>query len=177
MLGRMTWTAPQITRQSTPSVAGERQMLEAWLDFHRQTLLSMCSGLTAEQLRQRSAPPSTLSLLGLVRHLTDVERGWFRRRIAGEDIGFLYSSEADPDGEFDNVGGADAEQDFAAYLAEVELARQAAADRELDGTFFHERRKVVMSVRWVYLHMIEEYARHNGHADLLRERTDGATGY
>jgi uncharacterized damage-inducible protein DinB len=177
MLGRMTWTAPQITRQSTPSVAGERQMLEAWLDFHRQTLLSMCGGLTAEQLRQRSAPPSTLSLLGLVRHMTDVERGWFRRRIAGEDIGFLYSSEADPDGEFDNVEGADAEQDFAAYLAEVELARQAAADRELDGTFFHERRKVVMSVRWVYLHMIEEYARHNGHADLLRQRIDGVTGF
>jgi uncharacterized damage-inducible protein DinB len=171
----MTWTAPQITRQSTPSVAGERQMLEAWLDFHRQTLLSMCGGLTAEQLRQHSAPPSTLSLLGLVRHMTDVERGWFRRRIAGQDIGFLYSSEADPDGEFDNVGGADAEQDFAAYRAEVELARQAAADRELDGTFFHERRKVVMSVRWVYLHMIEEYARHNGHADLLRQRIDGAT--
>jgi uncharacterized damage-inducible protein DinB len=176
MLGRMTWTAPQITRPSTPSVAGERQMLEAWLDFHRQTLLSKCSGLTAEQLRQRSAPPSSLSLLGLVRHMTDVERGWFRRRIAGEDVDFSYSSEADPDGEFDNVEGADAERDFAAYLEEVELAHRAAAGRELDGTFFHERRKVVMSVRWVYLHMIEEYARHNGHADLLRERIDGATG-
>ena len=91
-------------------------MLESWLDFHRQTLLSMCSGLTAEQLRQRSAPPSTLSLLGLVRHMTDVERAWFRRRIAGEDIAFRYASEADPDGEFDNVESADAEQDFAAYL-------------------------------------------------------------
>jgi uncharacterized damage-inducible protein DinB len=165
MLGRMTWTAPQIPRQSTPTIAGERQMLEAWLDFHRQTLLSKCSGLTAEQLRQRPAPPSTMSLLGLVRHMADVERGWFRRRIAGEDIDFLYSSEADPDGEFDNVEGA-----------EVELARQAAADRGLDGTFYHERLEVVMSVRWVYLHMIEEYARHNGHADLLRERVDGTTG-
>jgi uncharacterized damage-inducible protein DinB len=176
MLGRMTWTAPQIPRQSTPDVAGERQMLEAWLDFHRQTLLSKCSGLTAEQLRQRSAPPSTMSLLGLVRHMADVERGWFRRRIAGEDISFLYSSEADPDGEFDNVEDADAERDFAAYREEVELARRAVAGRELDGTFYHERREVMMSVRWVYLHMIEEYARHNGHADLLRERTDGATG-
>ena len=171
----MTWTAPQIPRQSTPTIAGERRLLEAWLDFHRQMLLSKCSGLTAEQLRQRPAPPSTMSLLGLVRHMTDVERGWFRRRIAGEDIGFLYSSEADPDGEFDNVQGADAEQDFAAYLAEVELARQVAAGRELDGTFYHERLEVVMSVRWVYLHMIEEYARHNGHADLLRERTDSGT--
>ena len=151
-------------------------MLEAWLDFHRQTLLSMCSGLTAEQLRQRPAPPSTLSLLGLVRHMTDVERGWFRRRIAGEDVGFLYSSETDSDGEFDDAGDADADRDLAAYREEVELARRAAAGRELNGTFFHERRKVVMNVRWVYLHMIEEYARHNGHADILRERLDGVTG-
>jgi hypothetical protein len=176
MLGRMAWTAPQITRQSTVPLAGERQLLEAWLDIHRQTLLGTCSGLTADELRQRSAPPSTMSLLGLVRHMTDVERGWFRRRIAGEDIGFLYSSEADPDGEFDNVGGADAEQDFAAYLAEVELARQAAAGRGLDETFYHPRHQADMSVRWVYLHMIEEYARHNGHAGLLRERIDGTTG-
>jgi uncharacterized damage-inducible protein DinB len=173
----MTWTAPPIPRQSTPTIAGERQMLEARLDFHRQTLLSKCSGLTAEQLRQRPAPPSTMSLLGLVRHMADVERGWFRRRIAGEDIDFLHSSEADPDGEFDNVEGADAERDFAAYREELELARQAAAGRELDGTFYHERLEVVMSVRWVYLHMIEEYARHNGHADLLRERTDSGTGF
>jgi uncharacterized damage-inducible protein DinB len=176
MLGRMTWTAPPITRQRTPFVTGERQLLEAWLDFHRQTLLGKCSGLTAEQLRQRSAPPSTMSLLGLVRHMADVERGWFRRRIAGEDIGFLYSSEADPDGEFDNVEDANAEHDFAAYSREVELARRAAAGRELDETFHHQRLDVEMSVRWVYLHMIEEYARHNGHADLLRERIDGATG-
>jgi uncharacterized damage-inducible protein DinB len=152
-------------------------MLEAWLDFHRQTLLGKCGGLSAGQLRQRSAPPSTLSLLGLVRHMADVERSWFRRRVAGEDLTPLYFSEADPDGEFDNVEDADAEQDLAAYLREVELARQAAAGRELDDTFYHVRREVTMSVRWVYLHMIEEYARHNGHADLLRERIDGATGY
>jgi uncharacterized damage-inducible protein DinB len=177
MLGLMTWTAPQIPRQSAPTVDGELKMMEAWLEFHRQTLLSTCSGLTAEQLRQRPAPPSTMSLLGLVRHMTDVERGWFRRRIAGEDIGFRYSSEADPDGEFDNVEDADAERDFAAYREEVELARSVAAGRELDETFYHERREVVMSVRWVYLHMIEEYARHNGHADLLRDRTDSATRF
>ena len=155
MLGRMTWTAPQIPRPGTPAISGERQLLEDWLDFHRRMLLSRCSGLTAEQLRQRSAPPSTMSLLGLIRHMTDVERGWFRRRIAGEDIAFLYASEAVPDGEFDNVESADAEQDFAAYLAEVELAREAAAGRELDETFYHTRHKADMSVRWVYLHMIE----------------------
>jgi len=172
----MPWTAPQISRQDVPYVSGERQMLEAWLDFHRQTLLAKCSGLTASQLRRRAAEPSSMSLLGLVRHMAEVERGWFRRRVAGEDVGFLYSSEADPDGEFDHVDTADAEQDFAAYLREIDLARQAAAGRELDETFFHSRRRAQMSVRWVYLHMIEEYARHNGHADLLRERIDGATG-
>jgi len=174
--GHMPWIAPQVTRQNTPYVAGERQMLEAWLDFHRQTLLAKCSGLTAGQLRQRAAPPSTLSLLGLVRHMAEVERGWFRRSVAGEDAGFLYSSEADPDGEFDHVDTADAEQDFATYLREIDLARQAAAGRELDETFFHPRRRARLSVRWVYVHMLEEYARHNGHADLLRERIDGATG-
>jgi len=151
-------------------------MLEAWLDFHRQTLLSKCSGLTAEQLRQRTVEPSSLSLLGLVRHMAEVERGWFRRRVAGEDAGFLYSSEADPDGEFDHAGAADAEQDFATFMREIELAREAARGRALDETFFHSHRSTEMNLRWVYIHMIEEYARHNGHADLLRERLDGATG-
>ena len=93
-------------------------MLEAWLDFHRQTLLMKCSGLTAEQLRRRAAPPSSLSLLGLVRHMAEVERAWFRRRVAGEDVAYLYSSEADPDGEFDHVDTADPDEDFATYLAE-----------------------------------------------------------
>ena len=172
----MPWTAPQITRQNVHYIAGERQMLEAWLDFHRQTLLGKCSGLTAAQLRERAAPPSGLSLLGLIRHMAEVERGWFRRRVAGEDAGYLYSSETDPDGEFDHVDTADAEQDFATYLREIDLARQAAARRELDETFFHSHRRAQISVRWVYVHMIEEYARHNGHADLLRERIDGATG-
>jgi uncharacterized damage-inducible protein DinB len=172
----MTWTAPQITRESAPYIAGERQMLEAWLDFHRQTLLHKCGGLTAEQLRERAAPPSKLSLLGLVRHMTEVERGWFRRRVAGEDVSFQYSSESDPDGEFDHVDDADAEQDLAAYAREIELARQAAIGHGLDETFYHSHRDAQVTVRWVYVHMIEEYARHNGHADLLRERIDGATG-
>ena len=172
----MTWTAPQITRESAPYIAGERQMLEAWLDFHRQTLLLKCSGLTASQLRERAAPPSKLSLLGLVRHMTEVERGWFRLRIGGEDVRFQYSSESDPDGEFDHVDSADVEHDLAAYVREIDLARQAVAGRGLDETFYHSYRDAEVTVRWVYVHMVEEYARHNGHADLLRERIDGATG-
>jgi len=151
-------------------------MLEAWLDFHRQTLLIKCSGLTPEQVRRRAAPPSSLSLLGLIRHMAEVERGWFRRRVAGEEVGYLYSSEADPDGEFDHVDTADTDKDFATYLAEIDLAREAAAGHDLDETFYHSHRRAEISVRWVYCHMVEEYARHNGHADLLRERIDGATG-
>jgi uncharacterized damage-inducible protein DinB len=172
----MSWTAPPTTRQPAPYAADERQMLEGWLDFHRQTLLKKCSGLTEEQLRQRAVPPSSMSLLRLVRHMTEVERSWFRRRVDGQDIAFLYCSEADPDGDFDRVDTAGAEQDFAAYQDEIELVRPATEAHELDETFFHSRRRVEMSVRWVYTHMIEEYARHNGHADLLRERIDGATG-
>jgi len=173
----MTWTAPQIERHNTPPVADERAMLEAWLDFQRQTLLKKCIGLTGEQLRSRSVPPSTLSLLGLVRHMAEVERGWFRRGVGGEDVGFLYSSEEDPDGESDHVDEANPEEDFITYAREVDLARAAAVGHALDETFFQSRRGVEMSVRWVYVHMIEEYARHNGHADLLRERIDGSTGY
>ncbi|HEX4288814.1 MAG TPA: DUF1810 family protein [Trebonia sp.] len=173
---RMAWTAPRADRDRVPPVAGERQMLEAWLDFHRQTLLAKCAGLTADQLKERAAPPSGLSLLGLVRHMAEVERGWFRRRVNGEDIDFQFSSEDDPDGEFDHVETADAERDFAAYQAEIEAARLATASHDLNETFYHTQREADMSVRWAYLHMIEEYARHNGHADLLRERIDGATG-
>jgi hypothetical protein len=85
----MLWRAPQVARQEAPPVAGERQMLDAWLDFHRQTLLGKCGGLTAGQLRERMARPSSLSLLGIIRHMAEVERGWFRRCVAGENVGFL----------------------------------------------------------------------------------------
>jgi len=172
----MSWTAPQITRTDPPPAGDERTTLESWLEFHRQTLLVKCAGLSPEQLKRRSAEPSGLSLLGLVRHMAEVERSWFRRRFAGAPAGWLYCSDDNPDGDFDDVDGADAESDFAAFASEVELARAAAAGHSLDETFFHTRRQVEMNLRWVYVHMIEEYARHNGHADLIRERIDGVTG-
>jgi uncharacterized damage-inducible protein DinB len=172
---RVPWTAPPVERHPAPPTASEREMLEAWLDFHRETLLWKCSGLTADQLRQNAVRPSNLSLLGLLRHMAEVERSWFRRRVAGEQLAPLYSSESDPDGDFEQVATADAEQDLATYQREVELARAAVRSRQLEDTFSHPRRGTVQ-VRWVYLHMIEEYARHNGHADLLRERIDGAKG-
>jgi hypothetical protein len=108
--------------------------------------------------------------------MTEVERGWFRRAVAGEDIGDIYSSREHPDADLDEASTADPEPAFAAYAEEIRLADAAVATRELDDTFYDERRGADVNIRWVYLHMIEEYARHNGHADLLRERIDGATG-
>ncbi|WP_372446784.1 DinB family protein [Microbispora oryzae] len=152
-------------------------MLRSWLDWHRETLAVKCAGLTEDQLRTRSVPPSTLSLLGLVRHMADVERTWFRRRLNGEGLGRIYFSDDDPDGEFDNAGTASAEEAFATWREEIEHARAAeAACADLDATTKTGREGVHYSLRWILIHMIEEYARHNGHADLLRERIDGATG-
>jgi Protein of unknown function (DUF664) len=173
--GGMTWTAPGISRPDPPMIADERTMLEAWLDYHRATLLWKCANLTGDQLVQRSAPPSTLSLLGLVRHMSEVERWWFRRGFRGEDLGALYSSDEHPDDDFDLVDGLVAEAEFATFEAECELARKAVEGAGLDDTF-RSRRGNEISLRWIYVHMIEEYARHNGHADLLREAIDGVIG-
>ena len=172
----MTWTAPEVTRPAVPRVADERTMLEAWLAFHRQTLLMKCAGLGAEQLKRHSAAPSTLTLHGLVRHMAEVERGWFRICFAGQDISSLYSTDAWPNADFDDLESADPATDFATFAEEVRLARAVTVGRSLDDTFVHPRRRMEIDLRWVYVHMIEEYARHNGHADLLRERLDGVTG-
>ena len=134
------------------------------------TLLHKCAGLTAEQLAQWAVPPSNLSLLGLIRHMTDVERGWFRRRVAGEELPYQYDNDVD----FEQADAGGAEADYAALVAEQEACRKAVSDIPLDQTF--QGRNGEVSVRWVYIHMIEEYARHTGHADFLRERIDGITG-
>lgn len=168
----MTWTAPDTDRITPPYVAGERQRLDGWLDFQRATLLRKCAGLTGEQLATRPVPSSALSLLGLVRHAAANERVWFRIRLGGEDIADLYE---DDTAEFDAAEPLQAAADFAAYLTEIEQARRAVAGRSLDETFGDETHTV--DVRWLYAHMIGEYARHNGHADLIRELIDGETGY
>ncbi len=173
----VTWTAPEVSRADPPTVAGEREALESWLDYHRATLLYKCQGLTGDQLARRAVQPSSLSLLGLVRHMAEVERWWFRRRFAGQrELGDLFCSEQHPDGDFDFAEGSGAEADFATFTAECALAREAATGRSLDDTFRHPRRGTIIDLRWVYVHMIEEYARHNGHADILREQIDGVTG-
>jgi len=171
-------TAAPVERIDPPLVADERTMLDSWLDYHRATLLMKCAGLTDAELKRRSADPSSLSLLGLVRHMTEVERSWFRRRIAGEDAPPLYYTPQGPDDDFDAVDDADSRAMFAAFNAEVERCRALAAGVSLDTVVPNTRNdgRGDFSVRWIYVHMIEEYARHNGHADLLRERIDGAIG-
>ncbi|MEU2611767.1 DinB family protein [Micromonospora sp. NPDC007271] len=172
----MTLRAPEITRKNEPYVGDERTMLEGWLDYHRDTLLLKCAGLTADQLRTASVEPSALTLLGLVRHMAEVEAWWFRENVAGEPVEYPYFTPETPDADHD-VSNADAEADFATYHREVALARAASADRSLDETFIEVGpKKRTFNLRWVYVHMIEEYARHNGHADLIRERIDGVTG-
>jgi uncharacterized damage-inducible protein DinB len=170
-----TWTAPTVDRVPLPTVGDERALLEGWLDFHRDTLVLKCARLTVEQLRERAVPPSSLSLLGLVRHMAEVERAWFRRRFDGEPVPWRWCTDEHPDADFDDVDTADPQEAFDALSEEIAAARRIAAGRALEDTFITERRRT-LTLRWIYLHMIEEYARHNGHADFLRERLDGATG-
>jgi uncharacterized damage-inducible protein DinB len=170
------WTAPAAERTAADYVAAERRALEQWLDYHRGVLLTKCAGLTADQLKRRAVPPSNLSLLGLVRHLADAERGWFRQCAAREDVPDLYWTEADSDADFNNIETAEAEADLETYRREVGAARKAMAGRSLDDVVPFPWDDTERDIRWIYLHMIEEYARHNGHADLLRESIDGQVG-
>jgi uncharacterized damage-inducible protein DinB len=158
------------------SGAGERELLRAYLDFHRETLALTCSGLSEVDLRRRSAPPSGLSLLGLVRHMAEVERAWFRRVLAGEDVPLVWS----PSGDFQEAYAADDAswaEAVEAWQAEIVHARRIeAGTASLDVTGVDRRSGEEYSLRRVLLHLLQEYARHNGHADLLRERIDGTTG-
>ena len=152
-------------------------MLTAWLDWHRATLERKCAGLSDADLRRRSVAPSGLSLLGLVRHMAEVERAWFRNRIAQEDLGYRWITDDDEDAEFDHVDDADTAEAFSAWNEEIGRAREivdAAPSLDLTGRLGNGGE---VSLRWVLVHMIEEYARHNGHADLLRETIDGDTGH
>ncbi len=167
---------PPDTRPSVPEIADEHTMLEAFLDYHRATLRWKCAELTPEQLRTRSVEPSSMSLLGLVRHMTDVELGWFVYGFGGEERKPLYYSDDNPDGDFDDVDDADVEATFRVYEESIARVKAIALKAGLDETFTSPRRGTTFQLRWIYLHMLEEYARHNGHADLLRERIDGATG-
>ncbi|MEE1828012.1 DinB family protein [Streptomyces sp. BE20] len=172
----MSGTGTDDGRVAPPLTGGERETLRAYLDFHRGTLAMKCAGLTDEQLRSRSSPPSTLTLLGLVRHLAEVERTWFRRVIDGEDVPLRWSTEWDFQAAYD-AAGADRAEAFAAWESEVAHSRRIEREAaSLDVTGYQVRWEKEVSLRFVMLHLIHEYARHNGHADFLREAIDGQVG-
>jgi len=165
-----TWVVPE--RPEPPiNPVDERTALVDRLEFQRATLLLKCAGLTPEQLAIRSVPPSPLSLLGLVRHLSGVE-AWFHAFDGRPDHKYFWDYMPGSTGRGAVVDAARAADDLASYQASVARSRAAVVDCGLDDASPGED----YTLRWIYLHMIEEYARHNGHADFLRERIDGATG-
>jgi hypothetical protein len=163
-------------RSDPPNVAGERDLLQGFLDYHRGTLLWKTSGLTGEQLAARNTEPSTMSLLGLVRHLTEVERFWYQICLDQRPVVPQLWTAEHPDGDFELVDPAQAEQDLADLQAIIRTSDEIVSRYDLDDTFRRPRGGAEYSVRWLLIHMVEEYARHNGHADLIRERLDGLTG-
>jgi hypothetical protein len=166
----------EVTRTDPDLEADELTVLTQFLDYHRATLQLKCAGLSDEQLVRRSVPPSSLSLLGLVRHLSEVERSWFARVLDAQSAGPLYYSNDDPDGDFDNLDSAPVPDVWAAYHAAVAESGRVLATFAEGSDLARGGNKAPRNLRWVLVHLIEEYARHNGHADLLREQIDGATG-
>jgi uncharacterized damage-inducible protein DinB len=163
-------------RRTEPSFTlDEREMLEAWLEFHRTTLLLKCEGLDDAGRKVRPIGTSKLSLHGLIRHMAEVERNWFQRvLLESTEPGPIWFDPAIDDSELEPLDDADRDADLSTWLAECEASRQNAAGKDLDYTGI--RRGKPCSLRWIYTHMIEEYARHNGHADIIRELVDGSVG-
>jgi uncharacterized damage-inducible protein DinB len=162
-------------RTDVPRAGGERETLRAYLDFHRETLALTCAGLSDDDLRRRTTA-STLSLLGLVRHMAEVERSWFRRVLDGQDVPLVWSPEGDFQAAYDTAG-ASVPEAFRAWESEIACARRIEhAAASLDVTGVDRRSGDEYSLRRVLLHLIQEYARHNGHADLIREGIDGTVG-
>jgi hypothetical protein len=162
-----------VDRAREPGNAGERDLLLGWLAFHRDALAAKCDGLTPDQLVRTSAPPSDLSLLGLVRHMTEMEHVYLVYALGGGTFGLVYCTDTEPDAD---IAGLSAEM-VPASMARWQDERGRADEllpsaHALEATSSGNR----FSVRWNLIKVIQEYARHNGHADLLRERIDGATG-
>jgi hypothetical protein len=169
-----TWASDE--RPELPQTGDERSMLTAYLDHHRATFELKCRGVDTARLNDRTMPPSTLTLHGLLRHLTGVERWWFQINFAGDEVPLLYYSDDDPEQDFERLDG-DIEKEFAVWREECERSREIVAAHDLDDEGTRIRDGEPVSLRGVLVKMIAEYARHNGHADLLREGIDGATGF
>jgi uncharacterized damage-inducible protein DinB len=170
----MIWTVPAPDPVDGPLTGADRPILEGFLNWERTTLLNICAGLSGEQLARRPVPASNLSLLGLVRHLAKVERIWFRQRAAGQHVEAMYDTSLGKDADFNDGDPAAARSDIQRLQAEWRLADDAVKDLAFEETF--DVNGEDFSLRMVYVHMIGEYSRHNGHADLLRESIDGVTG-
>lgn len=163
-------------RPEPPLSGTERDTLRAYLDYHRATLAMKCEGLTDDQLRQQSMPPSTLSLLGLVRHMAEVERAWFRRVFEDDEAPMVWSDEIDFQAAYD-ARASTRDEAFTAWEAEVENSRRIEREAaSLDQPGFQPRWRQEVSLRMVMVHVLLEYGRHNGHADFLREGVDGTVG-
>jgi uncharacterized damage-inducible protein DinB len=160
-----------------PDLQGsEIEVLTQFLDYHRATLRMKCAGLSDDQLRQRAIPTTGITLLGLLRHLTDVERNWFAVHLDGQPNTPIFFSESDPNGDFDRLESAPVEDVWAAYDAAVTESQRITATFADPGDLTRGTRGRPRNLRWILAHLLEEYARHNGHADLLREAIDGVTG-
>ena len=166
------------TRTEAPLAAtDERVLLTGFLDFQRETLRWKCRGLTDEQLRTRSVPTAGVTLLGLLRHMAQVERYWFREVWAAERFeAELFGRTVDPDEDWNDLAEDTGAAALARLWAEIEGARANVAATDLEAVFTRGDTGERVSARWILIHMVEEYARHNGHADLLREAIDGEVG-
>jgi hypothetical protein len=164
-------------RPHVPYSGDERPQLEAWLDFYRATLLVKCDGLNVAQLKTRPVAGSPLSLLGIVRHMTFVEQVWFETTFAGVHTVDYYKTEGDRDADFNDLESDAAETVFDLYQEVIAVSTKLIAGHSLDEHAKVERRGRDVDLRWIYVHMIEEYARHCGHADIIRELIDGTKGY
>jgi hypothetical protein len=167
---------PDDDRPRIPRVAGEREALMAYLEYYRATVEMKCRGLTTEQARRRSMPPSTMSVHGVVRHLAGVERWWFQHNFERRAVPFLFFTVDNPDLDFNPPADADFASDLDAWRAECAASRDIVAAHDLDDTqrpldWFED-----VDLRWLVLRMITEYAQHCGHVDLLRQGIDGKTG-
>jgi uncharacterized protein DUF664 len=166
--------APPDTRPEPPSTAGERETLVGFLEYQRATLLWKCAEVSPEGLVRRAVPTSNLSLIGIVRHMTLVEWSWFEDVFSGLAVPPPIPMDVDRDADFNDLDPSHRDEDLARFDAQCDLSRRITAGGELDQLAASAR--TPLTLRWILVHMIEEYARHNGHADLLRETIDGAVG-
>ena len=161
-------------RYGAPVAGREKEVLAGFLDHYRQTLLDVCDGLSEDQLR-RAMVPSGTSLLGIVKHLAYVERGWFQENVGNERFEYPFDVD-DPEADFRIEAGETAEDIFDLYRQACARSRQALEAASLDDMVENPDRSADYNVRWVVVHMIEETARHVGHADIIREQLDGRSG-